>query len=412
MDPEWSHDQSPRSRLSEANLREFEEQTGIKVKHLPGPETSQQQLALVQELLRKKGSEFDVYGIDVIWPGILDDDLLDLKPFFAQELAGNDPNVAAGYTVKGKLVAVPYHTDVGILMYRPDLLTKYGYSAPPQTWDELEKMAFRIQQGERARGDKKFWGFIWPGAADEGLTCAALEWQVSEGGGEIVEANQTVSVNNQKVVRAWQRAAHWIGWISPPSVTSYEEWDAVNYFENSGEAAFRRGWTSDYFLTNQVKTATYGKTGITSLPAGSAAGVGTLGGFGLGVSRTSQHQSEAIALVRFLLRKESDLEQVRATAEPPTVTEVYRLPPILKAYSRSMPIRQAQGGGIVSRPSSSTGRNYDKLSRAYANAVHSVLTGKKSAPKAAAALEIELMQITGFAKGSPAPSQAESSSPK
>lgn len=405
MDPEWSHDQTRRSVLSEENLREFEEQTGIRVKHLPAPETSQQQLALARELLREDGSGFDVYGIDVVWSGILNDDLLDLKPLFGSELSAEDPDVVAGYTVNGKVVAVPYHTNVGVLMYRTDLLKKYGYHAPPHTWAELEKMAFRIQQGERAAGDRNFWGFVWPGAADEGLTCLALEWQMSEGGGRIIEANQKVSVNNENAVRAWQRAAHWIGWISPPSVTFYEEWDARNHFENSGEVAFRRAWTSDYFLTNQVEERTYGKTGITSLPDGTMPGVGTLGGFGLGVSRTSKHQSEAVALVRFLLHKESELEQLREAAEPPAATEFYRLPTILKAYSRSTPSGQAQGSGIVSRPSTLTGRNYDKVSRAYADAVHSVLTGKKSAPDAAAALQSELMRITGFAKGPPEPTK-------
>jgi trehalose/maltose transport system substrate-binding protein len=405
MDPEWSHDQSQRSVLSEQSLREFEEQTGVRVKHLPAPETSQQQLALMRDLLDKEGSNLDVYGIDVIWSGLLDDGLLDLKPLFASELSADDPNLVAGYTVKGKVVAVPYHTNVGVLMYRTDLLKKYGYHGPPQTWSELEKMAVRIQQGERAAGDKNFWGFVWPGAAGEGLTCLALEWQMSDGGGGIIEANQTVSVNNEHAVRAWQRAAQWAGWISPPSATSYEEWDAVNRFENSGEAAFRRAWTSDYFLANQVETPTYGKTGITSVPAGSMPGVGTLGGFGLGISRRSRHPSEAAALVRFLLHKESDLGQSRAVAALPDATEFYRLPTILKAYSRSVPASQPPGSGIVTRPSTLTGQNYEKVSRAYADAVHSVLTGRKAASDAAAALENELVQITGFAKGPPEPTK-------
>jgi trehalose/maltose transport system substrate-binding protein len=404
MDPEWSHDQSRRSLLSEANLREFEEQTGIRVKHLPAPETSQQQLAAMQDQLHKEGSIFDVYGIDVVWSGLLDDGLLDLKPFFASELSAADPDVVAGYTVNGRVVAVPYHTNVSILMYRTDLLKKYGFHAPPQTWSELEKMALRIQQGERAAGDENFSGFVWPGAAGEGLTCVALEWQMSEGGGRIIEANQTVSVNNEHAIKAWQRAAHWIGWISPASTATYQEWDAINAFENSGEAAFRRAWTSDYFLTNEVSPAAYGKTGFTSVPAGTMPGVGTLGGLGLGVARTSKHPSEAVAFLRFLLHKESELEQSRAAAELPLTTQFYRLPAILKAYSRSIPAGQSRGSGIVTRPSSLTGANYEKVSRAYADAVNSVLTGKQKAAAAAASLENELVQITGFPKGPPEPS--------
>jgi trehalose/maltose transport system substrate-binding protein len=46
------------------------------------------------------------------------------------------------------------------LFYRVDLLRQYGYRAPPKTWDELERMAARIQAGERATGSQDFWGFV------------------------------------------------------------------------------------------------------------------------------------------------------------------------------------------------------------------------------------------------------------
>jgi trehalose/maltose transport system substrate-binding protein len=130
-------------------------------------------------------------------------------------------------------------------------------------------------------------------------------------------------------------------------------------------------------------------------------GVGTLGGFGLGISGRSKHPKEAIALVKFLLQKEAELEAASRSAELPTGTVFYRLPTILKAYSRSIPVGQASGDGIVSRPSTVAGRNYEDVSRAYAAAVHSVLTRKNSAAKAAAELEAELERITGFSKGPP-----------
>ena len=404
MDPEWSHDRSRRSILVEETLQKFEKQTGITVKHLPAPETSLQQLNVMQALLGKDGSP-DVVGIDMVWSGVLAGDLIDLKPSFQPELSTVDPEVVASYTVGGKVVAVPYHTNVGILEYRTDLLKKYGYRTPPQTWSELEKMALRIQQGERAAGDKNFWGFVWPGAADEGLTCLALEWQMSEGGGRIIEANRTISVNNERALQSWKRAAHWIGWISPPSVTAYEEWDTINHFDHSLEAAFRRGWTSDYFLTNPAHTQIYGKVGYTSVPSGSQQGVVTLGGFGLGVSRNSKRQAEAMALVKFLFKEEEALEASRATAEVPREAEVYRLPTVLKAYSKSLPPGQPRGNDTVSRPSAVTGKNYERVSLAYAQAVHSVLTGKSSASDAAAALQTELENITGFTKASPESSQ-------
>jgi trehalose/maltose transport system substrate-binding protein len=388
-----------RQHLSEKALRQFESDTGIRVKHLPAPETSPEQLRLIREILAETDTP-DVFRLDVIWSGILDGALLDLKPFFSSELSAAEPGLVSPYTVEGRALAIPYDTHVNVLYYRTDLLTKYGYHVPPLTWAELEKMAFRIQEGERAAGDNKFWGFVWPGAADEGLTCLGLEWQASEGGGRIIEANRTVSVNNEYTIRAWQRAAHWIGWISPPSVTAYELLDSENHFEDLGKAAFSLGWTSDYILSLPAKSMMYGKMGVTSVPLGKI-GVGTLGGFGLGISGRSKHQREAIALVKFLLHKEAELEAASTSAELPTGTALYRLPTILKGYSRSMSADQPLGDGIVSRPSTVIGMSYGDVSNAYAEAVHSVLTGKNRATEAAAELEKELEHITGFPKGPP-----------
>jgi hypothetical protein len=43
-----------------------------------------------------------------------------------------------------------------------------------------------------------------------------------------------------------------------------------------------------------------------------------------------------------------------------------------------------------------TGKKYNEVSEAYSRAVHSVLTHQQGAPEAAAALERELVRITGF----------------
>src|SRR6267142_168076 len=115
-------------------------------------------LALWRELLKKGTGTPDVVSIDVIWSGILSQYLLDLKPYFTNELASQNLVVLASYDVGDKQVAVPHHAYIGVLLYRPDLLQKYGYREPPKTWDELEVMATRIQAGERAKGVKDFWG--------------------------------------------------------------------------------------------------------------------------------------------------------------------------------------------------------------------------------------------------------------
>jgi trehalose/maltose transport system substrate-binding protein len=381
-------------------LQAFTRETGIRVKRLPRPEGSLNQLAMWRELLQKGAPTPDVYGIDVIWSGILNRYLMDLKPYFAAELSSQYPVVVASYTVGDKLVAMPRHAYVGVLMYRADLLRRYGYHEPPKTWDELEGMATRIQAGERAKGQKDFWGYVWQGGLTEDLTCSGLEWQVSEGGGRIIEDDRTISVNNPRTIQAWQRATRWVGSISPPGVVAYEKWDAENVW-NSGKAAFHRAWVSNYSLTNVHKPpANATQFGVTSMPGGSAGRADTLGGNGLAVSRTSAHTREALELIRFLLRRDAELMRASANSEAPKEQELYDLPEILEPYPHLAASRQ-QRGSVVARPSIVSGEKYEDVSRAYIRALHSVLIGEKTPSVAAPALEKELVQITGFRPGSP-----------
>jgi trehalose/maltose transport system substrate-binding protein len=397
LDPEWSQpDEMPRA---ERESEEFTRETGIQIKHLPLPETSLGQLDLLQGLLQGNGSSPDVVGIDIIWPGILAKYLMDLKPLFNTELASQDAELIASYTVDGKLVAMPYHAHVGVLEYRTDLLREYGYSHPPRTWDELEQMAARIQTGERAKGKKDFWGYIWQGAAAEGLTCNALEWQFSEGGGRIIENDKTISVNNPAAIRAWERAARWVGRISPPGVVAYRELDSMNMWD-SGEAAFRRTWQWDYRLAHWQDSPMPDKTGYTSMPGGPGGRVGTLGGIGLAVTRSTAHPQEAIALVCFLMKRELESRAARERVARPPQPETYELALIVEPFSHSTQAGQ-QRGGVVSRPSNVTGQAYEEVTKAYIEAVHSVLVGEKTAPKAAADLEQKLIAITGFKTGPP-----------
>src|SRR5262245_52748781 len=126
---------------AEREFREFTMETGIAIQEPPVPETlfssldPPAQLDLLRRVFQEGGPSPDVLGIDVIWPGILSEYLIDLQPDFATELSSQDPQLVSSYTLDSKVVAVPYHTQVGALAFRADLLRQYGYSRPPQTWD-------------------------------------------------------------------------------------------------------------------------------------------------------------------------------------------------------------------------------------------------------------------------------------
>ncbi|HEX4783198.1 MAG TPA: ABC transporter substrate-binding protein, partial [Candidatus Sulfotelmatobacter sp.] len=379
-------------RLDE-ELAEFTRQTGIRVEFLPAPETAEEQLATWQKFLEGGPKAPDVYSVDVIWPTILADNLLDLKLYIPeQEVQAHFPELIGNYTVNGRLVALPVNLSEGMLFYRVDLLREYGYRAPPKTWEELEVMARRIQAGERAKGNKDFWGFVWEGAPSEALTCNALEWQVSEGGGAILDENGKVTVNNPKAIRAWDRAARWVGSISPPGVVEYKEWDAGNMWQ-AGKAAFLRSWASEYIADRAPGSLIRDRVGVAPLPSGAAGMAATLGGYGLGVSRHSLHPREAAMLVRFLCSREQQAERSRNTSEAPSLPELYGDPEVLASNPQLPQVLKAFPAGAVFRPSRAAGKMYPEVSRSYSGAVHAVLTRKKSGAQAAADLQDELQRM-------------------
>jgi len=395
---EWSSKAFTEARQLE--LQQFTRETGIRVIFIPGPESSWQRVLLWRELLETGAKGPDVYDMDVIWPATLSEYFLDLKPYFGSEISEQFPSTTAAYTMDHKVVAMAYRADIGLLYYRNDLLQQYGYRGPPKTWDNLESMAARIQAGERAKGNKDFWGFVWQGAADEGLTCNALEWQAAEGGGRIIEEDQSISVNNPRVIRAWQRAAHWVGSISPPAIVGYRQWDSLNVWM-AGNAAFMRHWTSAYVDSRVAGSQIRDKFDFTQLPVGESGSVGTLGGWGLAVSRFPSHPTEAIKLVRYLTRKDAQVERAHTLLAPPTQPELYNPSGVSESNAPFQLLGQAFRSGIVVRPSNVSGKKYREVSEAYFQAVNSVLTRKVRAPQAAAALENELVRITGFKKGPP-----------
>src|SRR5260370_39705912 len=176
-------------------------ETGVYLKSFPVPETTLDQLDLSRKLL-ESGSGPDVLGIDLIWSGVLEEDLLDLRPYVAAEISLLEPKLLPSYYVGGKLVAIPYQVQVGVLEDRTDLLREYGYDHPPRTWYELDRIANRIQAGERVKGKKDFWGYVWQGAEAEALTCNALEWQVAEGAVQFIEADPSIRGHNPGAILA------------------------------------------------------------------------------------------------------------------------------------------------------------------------------------------------------------------
>jgi len=379
----------------------MEQNPGITVEVLDTPDFVQDRLGVYLQLFEAQSPEGDVFQIDVIWPGDLAEHFVDLNEYGAADVAGEHfPAIIENNTVDGRLVGIPWFTDAGLLYYRTDLLEKYGYDAPPATWDELEEMAMAIQEGERAEGNEDFWGYVWQGNAYEGLTCDALEWIASNGGGTIVSPDGVITINNPAAVEIVDQAAGWVGTISPPGVTGYGEEEARAVWQ-AGNAAFMRNWPYAYSLGNAEDSAIAGLFDVAPLPAGaSGSGAATLGGWQLAVSRYSEHPEEAARLALFMASAEEQKIRAIEGSFNPTIMSLYEDPEVLEASPFFGSLYDVFINAVA-RPSTVTAPQYNDVSTLFFNSVHSVLTGDAEAEDAFAELELDLQDLLGFETGQP-----------
>jgi len=381
--------------------RYMEQNPNITVEVVDTPDFVEDRLGVYLQLFEAQSPEGDVFQIDVIWPGDLAEHFVDLYDYGAGDVVDNHFDaIIQNNTVDGKLVGIPWFTDAGLLYYRTDLLDKYGYDSPPETWAELEDMAQTIQEGEREDGNQDFWGFVWQGNAYEGLTCDALEWVYSNGGGTIVSADKVMTVNNEKAIDAVELAAGWVGTISPPGVTGFGEEDARGVWQ-AGNAAFMRNWPYAYSLGQSDDSVIKDKFDVSPLPEGdSGHSAATLGGWQLAVSKYSEHPEEAAKLAMYM-GSESE-QKVRAIEGSfnPTIKSLYEDEDVLEAapFFGSLFDVFTQA---VARPSTATAPNYAETSRIFFNGVHDVLTGQKDALTAFEEMELDMQDLLEFEIGEP-----------
>ena len=300
--------------------RRFTKDTGIKIDVVPHPAASTDAYAQLARNFASHSSHIDVAMFDVVWPGAFAKYLINLKPKLGKLAKLHAQSIVKNGTIGGRLVVMPWFSDYGILYYRKDLLKKYGYKHPPRTWSALGHMARKIQNGER-KTKPNFYGFVWQGNAYEGLTCDALEWIASSGGGHYIDKGK-VTINNRKAAAILNTIRHWVGTIAPRGVTTYQETESLNAFD-AGDAAFLRNWPYAYSVSQT--SAIKGKFGVTVLPhKGKNHSVATIGGWELGVSKYSKHKGAATEWIRYLSSPGSEKFTAIYASNPPTIPSVAR----------------------------------------------------------------------------------------
>lgn len=364
--------------------------TGNTVLTYPVPDEMTDRLALFSAVLAEDAPKFDVINVQVTWAAALADELLSLDTYLPYAAYGQSEAMIRQLTVDGELKGLPFYQEMGGLYYRADLLDKYGIEVP-ETWAELEAAARTIQDGERAEGNGRFWGYLFQGAIGEELGANATEWMVSHRGKPIVGADGVV-LDDPRYLEALEMAAGWIGTISPREVLSFDEEDARGVFQQ-GNAAFMRNMPYVYPLLESPISAVSGKVGATFMPgAHGNPPVSLLDGWALAVAAGSQYPVEASFLADHLTSVAQQRSRaLQADFFPSQVVlfsdnEVSDHFPMVDTY-------ELIEANIRMRPSRLVGRGYAESADVFREAIHAVLSGDRDAASAMKDAQAQIMQI-------------------
>jgi multiple sugar transport system substrate-binding protein len=316
------------------------------------------------------GGEYDILNLDVPWIAefarngylrAVDED---------RERALRDrypPSVLEAGRVDGRLYAVPFNTDVGLLYHRTDLLRRYREPVP-RSWRELFELCDRLEARGAFSGGPVRACYAGQFADYEGLTVNALELAWGVDGrlageeGEPVDVGRAVS----GLRRLADRAGPGRGFLLPDG-REHREQESLEAFA-AGRVMFLRHWPYAYGVLDPAKALTCREsdpayrsgsapppTGagrpepprrtvdfdVAPLPGSEAqaaasqdrpAGQGVLGGQSLAVSADSTLPADALdALIEFLTSEENQAFLFRMSGLPAAVSAVYEDASVLQS---------------------------------------------------------------------------------
>ncbi|MEW2132351.1 ABC transporter substrate-binding protein [Streptomyces sp. NPDC005435] len=321
---------------------------------------------------------FDVLNIDVNWTSEfaaagwirpLPPDRFPLKTFL--------PPVVDTATYEGRLYAVPYVTNAGLLLYRKDVLDKEGVP-PPRTWAELEHDARTIAPKYGLDG---YAGQFLP---YEGLTVNAAEAVYSAGGSILGGEGTRVTVNSDAAREGIGFLARGVreGWI-PKAALTYKEEESKRAFQD-GRLLFLRNWP--YAVASAKGSKVAGKVGAVTLPGPHGPGTSVLGGSNLAVNTHARHPDSAARLIAYLTSEGVQRQVLTRGALPPVRAALYQDPDLIRRYPYLPTLRTAV---LTAAPRPKSPR-YDQVSLVVQAVVHDALTGRQTPAAAVRRLAREL----------------------
>lgn len=340
-------------------------------------------------------SPYDILNMDIVWvPKFAAAGwIMDLTDRLSEQqrtkfVKGN----IEGGTYQGKLYRIPTTSDAGVLYYRTDLLDKVD-AKPPETFAEMVNIAQKLQRQENTK-----WGYLWQGKQYEGVSAMFVE--VLEGFGGFWTNPDTLEVGLDKpqAIQAVEFLKNTIEQgISPRGVVTYGEEETRLLFQNGG-SVFLRNWPYVWKLANQKGSKVQGKIGIKPMiHAQGHIGGSALGGWGLGISKTTKHPEEAWRVIQYMTSEDTMKRFVLSTGLIPSYQTLFQDPEILAKFPHFPKLLEAVQEPALRPPIAQYAQASDVLQR-YLSAA---FTGRMTSEQAMKAAAQETRNILGRFKISP-----------
>ncbi|MET7333747.1 extracellular solute-binding protein [Nonomuraea sp. NPDC005650] len=233
--------------------------------------------------------------------------------------AAFDANAMAATKIGGKSYAVPLYVDTRTLFYRKDLAEKAGVRAP-RSWAELTSFAAALQEN----GAKE--GLLLP-TGEAGFTHQVLVPYIWQAGGALTDPAQGgFTMNAPQVVEGLTTYQSLIKKGVASETGTYEPWGSVEERLAKGEigSVVNGSWLIGP-LKKLLGAEFDKKIGLTTVPAGPGGGISWLSGGQLAVFRDAKNADGAWKFIRFLSTPEQAAEFSRLTADLPAVTEAWQV---------------------------------------------------------------------------------------
>ena len=363
-------------------IKEFQTKNpGIEINIIEGPNATNLLEDLYTSAFILGDSPYDLINMDVIWtPKFAAANwLLDLTDKITEaELAAFSQKDVEGRRYKGKLYAIPMRSDVGMLYYRQDLLKEAGFN-PPESFEDL----VTISQSLKEKG-KVDWGYVWQGKQYEGLAAMFVEILEGFGGYWVNPETLEVGLDKPETVEAIEFLKSTIpSKISPPGVTTYQEEETRQIFQN-GNSVFLRNWPYVWPLANKESSPIDGKIAIKPMVHTNKGSSGAcLGGWALGISKSSKHPEEAWKAIKYFTSEEAQRKFVLEAGFVPSRRSLFLDPQIVAKYPHYPELLKVVDKAVLRPPIAQYAQASDILQRYLSSALTNRITPSEAMKKAA-----------------------------